>query len=170
MRGARDARGAVHFQAKVFVSHQRCLPGVKPDADADAGSVWPRFPREHLLDRGRAFAGLERAVEDVEEGVALGPQFMAAVGSERLALDPVMGEQGFGILGAELLDQAGGAFDIAEKEGDRSGRQRAHAGAGAAASSGSRMAWSCPGYSPPRKSSRGCGSRRCSLRAPSFRR
>src|SRR2546430_7589448 len=88
---------------------------------------------------------------------------------QRLAKHRVMGEQHVGVALAELLDESRRAFDIAEKEGDGTGRQ-AHAGDGDALSSASRIPPSSRCYCVPAKSRSGCGASRRSLTTPSLRR
>ena len=99
---------------------------------------------EHLLHGRGSGAGIERAAKDDEERVAFGTELLAAVCRERLALDGVVGQKGCRIVWSQLLDQPGRTLDVAEKEGDSPGRQT-HAGAGAAARTGSRMACICRG-------------------------
>src|SRR2546427_6536660 len=135
--GARHPSGAMDVQAEIFVADEGGLAGVQADPYLDRRAIRPGVLLQSPLDGGRTGARLERAVEDDEEGIALGPKLVATVGGERLALDRVMGEEDIRVPLAELLDQPCRAFDIAEEEGDGAGWQRAHAGDAAPLNTGS---------------------------------
>ena len=120
--GARHASRPMDVEAQVLVADERRLAGVQTDADPNLSVLRPGVLRQHLLDRGGAGAGIERALEHDEKGVALGPELMAAVGGQCLALDRVMREQNVRVLLAELLDQPCRPLDVAEKERGRAGR------------------------------------------------
>ena len=69
------------------------LGGVHPDADAKLQTLRPGVRSERTLRRSGSIGGMTGAGEDVEEGVSLGIDLLAAVGGERLAQDPlVLGE------------------------------------------------------------------------------
>ena len=131
--GAGDPGGAVDIEAEVFVTDERRLASVQPDAHLNASSLGPGMRLQRELRRRRATAGIQRATENDEERVALGAQLVAAMLGQGFAEHRVMGEQHVGVALAELLDESRRAFDIAEKEGDGTGGQ-AHAGDGDALS------------------------------------
>src|SRR6267143_1182127 len=95
----------MHIQPDIFVTDQRGLTRMQPDADAHRAAVGPFVLVQPLLHGSRPGARLQRAPEDDEEGIALGPQLMAAIGAERLALDDMMREEDVRIALAEFLDQ-----------------------------------------------------------------
>jgi hypothetical protein len=75
-------------------------------------------PLERALCVGCGGRGVAGAGEDVEEGVALSVDLLAAVAGERLAHEPlVLGEHG-GVALAQLLDESGGAVDVGEEKRD----------------------------------------------------
>src|SRR5207244_5749761 len=134
--GAGGACRPMDVQAQVLVADERRLAGVQTNPYPDLPVLRPGMLGQHLLHGGSARAGIERALEHDEEGVALGPELMAAVGRQGLALDRVMREQNVRILLAELLDQPCRPLDVAEKERDRAGRLACPAGEAAPTTTG----------------------------------
>jgi hypothetical protein len=76
------------------------------------------------LRLGRRADRLGGAREGHEEGVSLRIDLTTLPGGKGLAQDAALVGQQRGIALAQLLQQAGGAFDIGEQEGDRAFRQR----------------------------------------------
>ena len=86
MRGFRK----MDVDPEVFVAHQGSLAGVQADPHLHLPTVRPVVLGQRLLHRRRPHAGLHRAIEHDEEGIAFGAELVTAVRGERLALDVVM--------------------------------------------------------------------------------
>ena len=167
--GAGDPGGSMDLEPQILIADQRCLAGVQTNPHPHLPAVGPPIIRQRLLDCGRAGAGIERAVEDDKERIALGTELVAVIRLQRLPLDGVMRQQHLGIAIAELLDQPRRSLDITEIEGDGAGRQLAHAAAPEWVKTGSRTDRSWRSYSERSKSSSGSGGIKCSPIDP-FRR
>src|SRR5467141_359904 len=167
--GRRHSRGAMDVEAEIFIADQRGLAGVDADTYAHRAALRPLVRMERLLYGSRADAGLQRAAEHDEEGIALSAELVATVVGERLALDRMMREEDIRVPVAKLLDQPCRPFDVAEEEGNGAGWQRCHAGDPAPLNTGSRIARSSPWYSGTLKSSSGCGGMACSATDRTFR-
>src|SRR5438309_5543500 len=129
----------MYLQAEILIADERGLAGVHADPHTHRAALRPLMRVQCRLDGRRPSAGLQRTAEHDEEGIALGPQLVAAVGSQRFTQDAVMCEEDVRVTLAELLDQPGRSLDVTEKEGHRAGRQRAHAGEADALRTVSRM-------------------------------
>jgi hypothetical protein len=116
----------MYVDAHVLASGKLRLAGVHPHADAHPHVIHPGVGRELALGlHGRA-DGIQGARKGYEERVALRTDHAAIVRRARLANNPLLiGEQGRVFI-AELLQQAGGAFNIGEKKRYRSGRKIGH--------------------------------------------
>jgi len=113
----RDARGPVNIVADVALSGQERRAGVDTDANRDR----PARDVARRLERAR------RRREGEEERVTLRVDLRAAVSRTRLAHEAaVLGQERGIALGAELLQKAGRALDVAEEERDRAARQSVH--------------------------------------------
>ena len=113
-----DTRGEVHVVSHVaLVGDER---GARVQADAQADRPRCESVRDRLGGSRRSRSGWERN----EEGVPLRVYFDAALGSARLAYDPAMLGERFGVcLCAELAQKARRSLDVGEEEGDGAGRQ-----------------------------------------------
>src|SRR5581483_6581250 len=113
--GGRDSRAQVHVGAHVALVGQVRRAGVEPHADADRAAAKRRLRLPRRL--GRVDGGREGDAE----GISLGIHLDATVPREGLAQQAaVLGERlGVG-LGAEVVQQLGGALDVGEQEGHRS--------------------------------------------------
>src|SRR2546421_9070271 len=161
--GARDPCRAMYLQAEVLVADERGLAGVQADPHTHRAALRPLVRVQCRLDGRRPSAGLQRTAEHDEEGIALGPQFVAAVGRQRFPQDAVMCEEDVRVALAELLDQPGRSLDVTEEKRDRAGWQRAHAGDADVLRTGSRISLSWRSWSGPSNRSSGSGASRCSL-------
>ena len=88
--GAGDPGRSMDVDPEVFVAHQGSLAGVQADPHLHLPTVRPVVLGQRLLHRRRPHAGLHRAIEHDEEGIAFGAELVTAVRGERLALDVVM--------------------------------------------------------------------------------
>ena len=122
--GGGDAGGAVDVGPDVALVGQQRGAGVEADADPDRS---PRPGRRVRLGRRGQRAG--RGREGDEEGVALGVDLDPAVAREGVAHDAAVLGQRIGVrFGAECMEQLRRALHVGEEEGDRAGRELAHAG------------------------------------------
>ena len=123
MPRCRDPSRAMHVHADVVVASQLAVAGVEPHADLDRHAVRPPGGCERALCvDGRAHRVGGRG-EDGKEGVALGRHLLPVMSTARAPQDRVVRAKCLAEAGAELLDEAGRAFNIGEQEGDRSDRQ-----------------------------------------------
>ena len=121
MRGAHDACGAVHIEADVLRWVERRFAGVDPDADADGAGIEFLHRFGHRVDGG--LGGGER----VEEGVAFVVDLVSVEARARRAHDAaVLGERVSVGVGAELLEQPSGSFNVGEHHRHRPGRLLHH--------------------------------------------
>ncbi len=117
--GRHDPRGAVHAHPVVaaLLGEVR-LAGVQAHAHAQLGALGPVVRRERALTvRGRG-GRVARAGEDVEEGVALRVDLLAAVRGERLAEEALVRLEHAAVAVAQLFQQLRRSLDVGEEEGD----------------------------------------------------
>src|SRR5260370_8920592 len=127
MRGAHDARRVMNVQASIALSRTLWLARMKPHAVMHCGTIGPGMGSKrtlHLHCRGHRIGG---ACKGHEEGIALGVHVVPAPAVKGCTQElAALGEDAI-IAVAYLLQEAGGAFDIGEKQGERSRRQFTHA-------------------------------------------
>ena len=120
VRRRADAGGAVDVEADVAAADERRLSRMEAHPDADGQSV------ERALPGGCGLDGVVRAVEGVEQRVALRVHLMAR--GERIPQPaPMLLELPSVLLGAELGEQARRPLDVSEEERHGAARQRVHA-------------------------------------------
>jgi hypothetical protein len=121
--GVGDAGRPVHVHAHVAFLAAPGLAGMDAHAHPHVHALRPGMLGQRSLRLGRRAGRLGGAREGHEEGVALGVDLTALPGGKGFAQDAALVSQQGGIALAQLLQQAGGAFDIGEQEGDRAFRQ-----------------------------------------------
>jgi hypothetical protein len=94
------------------------LTGVDPHADAQLGARKPGVGGERTLSLERSFERVVGAGKSVEQGVSLGVDLDTVVGRQGLAQQAAVGREGIFVGGAEGVEQARGALDVGELEGD----------------------------------------------------
>jgi hypothetical protein len=119
----RDPRRAMHPEADVVVRGDDGLARVQTHPDLDRGAIRPGFLRQRALACHHRGDRIARAREHHEERVAGGPDLAAVMPLEGLAQDAMVRLQDLRVRVAELVGQAGRAFDVREEEGERPARQ-----------------------------------------------
>ena len=123
--GVGDPEGPVDLDADVAVLAERGDAGVQPDADPHRSR--PGVARNPPLRLDRSLRGGLGLGERGEELVAARVDLAAVGCSDRFTKQaPEVGEHGLPTL-TELPRKPRRALDVGEEEGDRSGRERAHA-------------------------------------------
>src|SRR5260370_7249970 len=127
MRGSHDARRVMNVQANIALSRTLWLARMQPHADMHCDTIGPGMGSKRKLQlhcRGHRIGG---ACKGHEEGIALGVHLVPAPAVKGCTQElAALGEDAIIAL-AYLLQEAGGAFDIGEEQGDRSRRQFTHA-------------------------------------------
>src|SRR5437879_8532107 len=100
--GARHAGGPMDVEAEILVADERRFSSMEANPDSDLPAVRPGMPCQHRLQRPRACARVQRALEHDEKRVAFGAELLATVSGEGLALDRVVREQHVRVTVAEL--------------------------------------------------------------------
>ena len=89
------------------------------DPDTHVGAIRPGMGGERALDGDSRRDGVGGAAEGDEEGVALCVDLLTPMPGERFAQQPLLVGEQFAVAGAaKLFQQAGGALDVREQEGD----------------------------------------------------
>ncbi len=119
-----DARGAMDIQADVVrVRRQDAFTGVDAHADPNGHTRRPGLVRQASLGLDRRLDGRARALEDDEEGVALGLDLVTPGGADGIAHQALMPLEDTAVGGGpEPLEQARRSLDVREEEGDGAGR------------------------------------------------
>jgi hypothetical protein len=103
--GGHDPSRPVHAKPEILaLVGDGGLARVHPDADPDPRAFWPAVVGELTLGCGGAFGSVAGPGEDVEGSVSLRIDFLAAVGGERLAKDPLMFGEDLAVAVSELLE------------------------------------------------------------------
>ena len=121
MAGRCDPGRPMHVDAHVVLARQRRLTGVQTDAHANRRPSRPFVGRELALRLHRRGDGARGGWKGDEEGVALGPDLAAGTARDGPPQDLAMGLEELWPLVATLFGEQGGALDVAEQEGDRTG-------------------------------------------------
>ena len=114
--GACDPGCPVHLEAGVVLVEARDLAGVQAHPDPDRLAVREGMSLQRALGLDGGQQGVQRRVEDVEEGIADGPDLDAAAGAEGAADQPIVLIQHLREARPEPLDQLGRALDVAEED------------------------------------------------------
>ena len=113
---AGDPGCPVHLEAGVVLVEARDLAGVQAHPDPDRLAVREGMSLQRALGLDGGQQGVQRRVEDVEEGIADGPDLDAAAGAEGAADQPIVLIQHLREARPEPLDQLGRALDVAEED------------------------------------------------------
>ena len=125
--GVADPGGLVHREADVPVLAEGRLARVQPHPHLDDRAVRPLLRHQAPLSGDRGLERGARAAEDREERVALPVDLDPARLLEREPEHLVVEAEHLPVLlAAELLQELRRALDVAEQEGDGSGRKVAH--------------------------------------------
>ena len=119
MRRPADTGSAMNRKADIALARRRRLPGMDADPNTHVRTVRPGVVGERALDRNCRRDGVGSTPESDEERVTLRIDLLAPMRRKRLAEHTLLIGQQLAVSGAaELLEQAGGALDVREQEGD----------------------------------------------------